>query len=225
MNNSFNIIFDKTSSLQVPLHHGIWTVKEKEPENTHTKELNLKISSEELHAYEERVNESNFSIKSTVVPDKKCDGFAFVLNEGACDRLLFVELKDGLCASTIVKALTQLFWSFVKMHSYLSICEKYDLNKIAVEFVIATQQFKSDDERTKLELFISNSQMVDERKTVAKFLNKLLRDGYSSVSIGTITEIIKKKYPFNELLVNKNVIIQHFKSTNFGESVINARLE
>ena len=222
MNRSFSVIFDKTNGDKTSSHDGLWMIKEQN--NTHTKQLNLQVLSDGLSPYVEHVNESNFSIKSTHIEDKKCDGFAFVINHGKCDKLLFVELKDGLSGSSIVKALSQLFWSFVKMHSYLSMCSGYVLEDLSLEFVVATQNFANAEGRTRLEHFITRNISVPEKRETADFFYNLLKYGRVVLSMDRVLMIIGKQYPFNEKIVGKKVVIHHVVSANYGDSSVSAQI-
>nr|MDE6295831.1 hypothetical protein [Muribaculaceae bacterium] len=74
--------------------------------------------------------------RSSHLRDSDSDGVIFY-NNGADKRIIFLELKSSLSGNNIKKATSQHLFTFLKLHTMMSLCKDYALSDYSIEFHIA----------------------------------------------------------------------------------------
>lgn len=160
IDNSFCTIFDKTktdSTYGYCSNSDSWEVSEN-TETASLKQITIQRKNTRFIGFNQEITRSmTMCQRSSELKDKECDGFSFLKEKDDVVGLLFVELKSQYCKNNISKSIKQMLFSFLKIHSMLSLCDGYSLNNLDIFFCSATLCAKDEAERTKLLDFINKA--------------------------------------------------------------------
>lgn len=140
---------------------------------------------------------------SSLLEDKDCDGIAFLSDKNQKEHLIFAELKSNFDSQKIAKAFHQITMSFIKMHTWLSLCKNYNLKDLDVHFIAACKCFKDKDQETDVLHRISELQEIGSNSFEAKFLMPLLKGHKIKVKLSNLSDI--QQLPFNDTICEKEI--------------------
>lgn len=220
VSNFFCQLFDKTKSASYSYQrgNGLWTIHEKD-ESAKLTDLDVVRNSAEFIGFNQKLTKSMPSLtieRSTKFKDKECDGIAFVKTDNRED-ILFVELKSKYDTSPVSCAIEQICFSFLKMHSMLSLCNGYSLDNLDVFFCVATRCAKNDNEKAKTKFFISQALMRVGQEDFGIFFQKLFMEGQVSVMMNNLLKIMGIDLPLHEAIKNKKVTLFLVTSQNSND--------
>lgn len=107
--------------------------------------------------------------RSSFLCDSDCDGIALVEGKEH-NQFIFVDLKSSFSESSICKAFRQDFFSFLKIHVMLSLCEDYQLDRMQLFFYAACPPCKTKTE----EYSIKDSLLQGNTINSVRFIDKCL---------------------------------------------------
>lgn len=201
----FTQIFDKSKDKgHAALSTDLWVVKEHEMSAT-MKCLEVRAKGSFLGFDHDLVKGMpDITTKlSSKLEDKDCDGIAFLYDTNGKENIVFAELKSNFDIKKITDAFHQILMSFLKMHSWLSLCENYNLEDVIVHFVVACKCFRDENQESNVLQRISQAQQLGKNTFEAKFLNRLLKDKYIMESMSSFGDI--QNLPFHNSIRNKEV--------------------
>lgn len=140
---------------------------------------------------------------SSYLEDKDCDGIAFLRDNHGQEHLVFTELKSNFDTYKITEAFHQIIMSFLKMHSFLSLCKNYNLSDIIVHFIVACKCCKDKNQATNVLLRVSQAQQLSNKTFESKFLKPLLDNHCINVNMSSYGDI--QRLPFHDSICGKNV--------------------
>ncbi|WP_270546534.1 hypothetical protein [Butyricimonas paravirosa] len=155
--------------------------------------------------------------RSSFLLDKDCDGVSFY-EDGDVDKLLFVDLKSSFSESSIDKAYKQNFFTFLKLHMMLSLCEGYKLESLKIEFFAACPPCKTQDEFDS----IKDNILMAEETGDDRFINKCLKSYFYdannvySCKVGKIPYVKGKK--LHENILSTDVTFRIFTPEHLRDS-------
>lgn len=222
LNESFCQFFDKTSSNNFGFtkRFDVWSVQETDPSATLTSLQVLKNNAEFI-GFNQNLTKAICCLthkRSSKFKDRECDGIAFVNINGKEERLLFVELKSKFDTEPVFDAISQMCFSFLKMHSMLSLCEGYSLREIPIDFCAATKCAKDDDETAKVKIFISHASMSTTQAEKGTLLKSLFLDGKVSVKFHKLFQIMKIDLPVCNDIKDKEITIYLQKTQTYNNT-------
>lgn len=168
--NSIQSIYDKKSSSCYSCHCD-WTITEDSQNATFNK---LTIHKEGVdftvidNAFYKGLNAITHE-RSSFLCDSDCDGIALVEGKDH-NQFIFVDLKSSFSESSIRKAFHQDFFSFLKIHVMLSLCEDYHLDKTQLFFYAACPPCKTKSEEDS----IKDSLLMGKTINNVRFIDKCL---------------------------------------------------
>jgi len=209
VSDSFCRFFDKTISGNYDYRKGneSWNVHEND-KGAKLTDLEIKFESSEFIGFNQEMTKSMPNItssRSTLFKDKECDGVA-ILRKDNRENLLFVELKSKYDTRLVFCAIEQMCFSFLKMHSMLSLCNGYSLKDLDVTFCIATR-CAEDNEKAKAKLFISQALMSEEQKGFGQFFRKLVINGHTSIVMDDLFKLKCIDLPLHDDIKSKKVTV------------------
>lgn len=128
----------------------------------------------------------DFPKRTTKIVDKDCDGIAFYVDNSNTERLLFVDLKSTLWADTLNKALKQTTMSFLKVYSWLSLCDTGTLKTVPVHFIVACSEIKFDVEKNWSKSQADELEPANSLRVMSKLRRKLEQVGIAEVKLGLL---------------------------------------
>lgn len=152
--------------------------------------------------------------RSSFLKDFDCDGIAFYGN-GDILQLLFVDLKSSFSEQNITKAFRQDFYSLLKMHMLLSLCEGYRLSSIAIRFFAACPPCKSRDDETRIKDIIFLTEELGEKRFENKYLMGYFKKEGFSCQLKDIP-FVKDKH-LNEELMEATIQFQIYTPDNVND--------
>lgn len=188
LSESFTTIFDKAESKgNAHQYENKWVVEEHDKSAAMTR---LEVNSNGTflgfdHDLVKGVKDTT-TLMSSHLEDKDCDGIAFLIDKEKREHLVFVELKSNFDIQKIQKAFHQIAMSFLKMHSWLSLCRYYNLKNLKVHFVTACKCYKEQDQEANVMLRISQAQQLGEDSFETKFLKPLLTKRYIKIKLSSL---------------------------------------
>ena len=152
--------------------------------------------------------------RTSIIRDLDCDGVAFVEHDSQ-EGLIFTELKSRFSTGNIEGAFGQMFASFLKMHSMLSLCKDYSIDKISVHFIAACQCFEDDNQTDGVYNWLNKVESAAKSTFGGMFLRKLIEKHDIVVKFGDITGLWD--LPLNESLTDKSVTLSLQMTQNYGD--------
>lgn len=212
VSKSFLQFFDKVSSQSSPT---VWRVHESDRSATFT-ELEIKKTNAEFVGFDEYLTKSMAcltTIRSSIFKDKECDGIAFVVH-GKQEQLLFVELKSKYSKKLVYDAIKQMCYSFLKMHSMLSLCEDYSLTNLPIIFCAATNCAMDEKEESHIKQYIHQALMSNEYKETGLFLQNLFFKGSVCIKFNNLFQIMNIRLPVHDHIKHKEITVFLNKTKN-----------
>jgi hypothetical protein len=140
--------------------------------------------------------------RSSFLCDSDCDGIALI-EEKDHSILFFVDLKSSFKESNIRKAFEQDFFSFLKIHMMLSLCEDYQLDRTKLVFYAACPPCKTQSEEDSIKDNLLMSKTINDVRFID---NCFLSFFYGANGF---------KCKIGDLPIIKNIILRHdILSTN-----------
>lgn len=216
VSNSFCQFFDKTKSTDYAYYrgNGSWTIHE-DDRNAKLTDLEVVRVSSEFIGFNQKLTKSMPNLtsdRSAEFKDKECDGIAIV-KTGDREDLLFVELKSKYDTSPVSLAIEQICFSFLKMHSMLSLCNGYSLNDLDITFCVATRCAENDEEE-KVKFFISQALMNEKQKDFGAFFKNLFTKGQVDTTMHELLKFKNINLPIHDAIKNKKVTVFLVTSQN-----------
>lgn len=140
------------------------------------KTLSLKKANTTFYAFDELLTKSMSHItcdRSSFVCDKECDGVVFFEEDGVVNVCL-ADLKSKFSDDNLFKALNQVIVSFVKLYCMLSLCDGFDLCKMNVRFILACQNFESQEHKAAIVNKLDKLSMLFPRSPLCNLLRNFL---------------------------------------------------
>lgn len=140
--------------------------------------------------------------RSSFLRDKECDGIVLVeKNYPETYKIILTDLKSGFDLSNIEKAYKQMFFSFLKLHAMLSLCEGYDVNSHEIEMIAACKCMRDKVQEDNV-YKILNDRLKTDAKTARTFF-KLINEGTACVKLADFP--IENMPPLNKDIYNKEI--------------------
>lgn len=210
LSNNFCKAFDLSKNKFQPIGSlCIWQVTEVN-KDAKLKRLEIDFRDADFVGFDQYLtkNMSCFTDRSSTFFDKECDGVAFV-SDGDKEGLLFVELKSSCAPDTISKAINQMCFSLLKLHSMLSLCQAYSLDNLNIRFCVAVS--KEDSDRSD-----KNIQFVKEMEILDRQIGTVYRELFLYNCVKTdlccMLNLCGIKFPLTDLLKKKQVVVFLVKS-------------
>lgn len=220
VNISFAVLFDKIQSLASASRNvttNSFDVLEREI-GASVKHLHVEHVGAEYDSYNYMAVKGMKDItetRSCSLFDSDCDGIAFEM-QGGKDALFMVELKSRFCTQNLNNALKQMTFSFLKMHSMLSLCEDYDVDNVSLHFIAACQCFENENQKIGVYNLISKAESISAHSLEGLFLRKLIEHRDMDVRFGDIASLWH--LPLHDKLMNKDMVLSLQMTTQFGDS-------
>jgi len=128
----------------------------------------------------------DFKKRTTRIEDKDCDGIAFYIDNSNTEQLLFVDLKSKLWAGTLTKALAQATMSFLKVYSWLTLCDTGTLETAPVHFVVACSEIKFDVEENWSKSQAEELESTNPLRNMSELRAKLKQVGIAEIELGLL---------------------------------------
>ena len=153
--------------------------------------------------------------RSNYLSDSDCDGVSFeIINNH--DGLIFAELKSRFSSRHLKKALMQMMFSFLKMHSMLSLCDEYEIDSVSVRFVAACQCFEDDNQKDGVYNMILKMESLGGDSFEGSFLRKLIERRDITVKFSEIANLWH--LPLHKKLMSKEVTLSLQMTANYGDT-------
>lgn len=152
--------------------------------------------------------------RSTFLKDCDCDGISFC-DDGGVLQLLFVDLKSSFSEQNITKAFKQDFFSLLKIHMMLSLCEGYKLGSLLIRFFAACPPCASMDDEAIILDRIYLSEELDKERFENKYLMAYFKKDVFSCKMKDIS-FVKDKH-LNEDLLDATIQFQIVTAENYGD--------
>lgn len=221
--DSFCSLFDKVKNVKSfgygDYSQSSWIVCETDPNSTF-RTLEVITNGARLIGFNQNLTKSMPCItvkRSTKIEDKECDGLAFV-NFGGQERLLLVEMKSKYSTQSVSLAIRQMCFSFLKIHSVLSLCGEYILDQVEIDFCVATKCARDVDEESKVNMFKQQANMANEQKDFGCFFSDLFTKGKTIVKFSELLKFINVDIPVSSSLKNKEITVHLQKTGQYNES-------
>lgn len=215
---SFTSIYDKAKSVgNAQRFINKWVIDEHETDAsmTHLEVIGNGVFLGFDHDLVKGVKDSTIRL-SSYLQDKDCDGIAFLTDANQQEHLVFAELKSNFDAQKIAKAFHQIIMSFIKMHTWLSLCKYYDLKNLKVHFIAACKCFKDNDQETGILHRISELQQIGEDSFETKFLKPLLKGHKIQVRLSSFRDI--QNLPIHDNIYNKEITMYLQLTKDYNDS-------
>lgn len=140
----------------ITTHHNMVSVYELN--NADTRQIDICRINTDFHLLEQSFYKNQHDItdgKSKILKDKDCDGIIFYESHEK-QHLLGVELKSGFSGQEIRGGYAQIFFTFLKLYTFLSVCDDFDFSKYDITAYLACQPIKNKADEAK---FLDNLQM------------------------------------------------------------------
>lgn len=140
--------------------------------------------------------------RSSFLRDNECDGIVIVERSYPyISKIILADLKSGFDLSNIEKAYKQMFFSFLKLHAMLSLCDGYDVNSHEIEMITACKCMKDKNQEANV-YKILNDRLKTDNKTARTFY-KLIDEGKACVKLADFP--IDNMPPLNKDIFNKEI--------------------
>ncbi len=151
--------------------------------------------------------------RSSFLTDKDCDGVSFCDYNGNT-HLFFVDLKSSYLK--IEDAFKQDFFTFMKMHMFLSICNGYSLENVIIDFIAASPPCKNNDEESEILSNLNMADQLNEARYIDKcYLNHLRKKSSTPFLMKDIPFI--KKAKLHESIISSSIYFHIFTPDSYGE--------
>lgn len=228
IDDSFSIFFDKTKTDRTYGYccneDNKWTIYETE-KDAKLKQLTIQKKDTLFIGFNEEITKSiSICKRSSNFEDKECDGFSFLKEKDKIVGLLFVELKSKYARNKIEDSIKQMLFSFLKIHSMLSLCEGYSLDALDIYFCSATQCAKNEAEDAKLLEFINerikNKNDVSEvfYYETGKLFRELIIKGEAKRKVKLLLSTFKINLPIHQDIAEKYLTIHLSTTSSYGNS-------
>lgn len=162
--NNINTLYDKAPFMSA--HKGVVSIYELN--NADTKQVDVNKAGVDFFLMDQSFykNQPNITTdKSNLFHDSDCDGVIFY-EENDRQNILTIELKSGFSGSEIQKGYKQIYFTLLKLHSLLSICEDFDFSKYQITAYLACQPVKDKNEESQILQRLSEKQMAGDTLTI-----------------------------------------------------------
>lgn len=222
---ALRIIFDKRSA-DIQSCPDRWVIQEKD-KNAAFKELELLCEGREFH---EIGNSFYKGIKnttedrSTYLWDSDCDGVSAIEIDGI-KHYVFIDLKSNFDIKKIENAYLQDLYTFLKMHTLLSLCEDYSLEgEVVIDLIVACKTFKNQVQEDKVMDILFQKTLLDEESFEKKFLNDLINgNNPKCCRLNDFTCI--RTLPFHQKIKNATVKLHLCLSKQYEDDSSSYRFE
>lgn len=126
--------------------------------------------------------------------DLDCDGFAFTQIDGHLTAVL-VELKSSFNIENIFHAFEQIVYTYVKLHTFFSLCEGYPPKNLSVKSIIACKPPTDETKKYLIDKGYTPGKPSDRKLLFAKELlrGKTFRKAFKDIGF-------LKNYPLHPVL-------------------------
>lgn len=211
-------IFDKKSG-DIQTRRDKWTVIEKDG-NAAFNRLEILCANTDFHiignSFYKGIKNTTED-RSTHLWDSDCDGVC-VIEMGEEKHYVFVDLKSNFDTNKINDAYLQDLYTFLKMHTMLSLCEDYFLGKeVVIDLIVACKTFKNQEQEDRVMDIIWEKIALEEESFEKNFLNDLLYGGQPKMCRLMDFKSIRE-LPFHEDIKQTKVRMHLILSEHYEDS-------
>lgn len=212
--DSLHSVFDKKSNACV-CTNGTWAVyEEKEVAfkkvTFHCEGACFGVLNNEFYKAIKETTEN----RSSFLKDSDCDGISF-FDDRSSLQLLLVDLKSSFSEQNISKAFKQDFFSLLKIHMMLSLCEGYSLDSLLIRFFAVCPPCASLDDKAIILDRIYLGEESDKERFENKYLMAYFKKGVFSCKMKDIP-FVKDKH-LNEDLLDATIQFQIVTAENYED--------
>lgn len=212
---SFNRIFQK-----FPLRPIVsdWDIIESDSQSTFTG-LRIQYPGCSFHVVSQAVYKDMPCLTtklSSFLQDCDCDGIAFTEKEGKM-WVVLAELKSTLDSTDILKAYKQIVFSYLKIHSLLSLCDGFSaFTEWNLLGIIACRPPKDNYQKTQLDLLYLNMSESNSAKPDVRCMLRLYKERKLKTSFGNIPFL--KRFPLDENLKGMSFTLCLHTAAQYADS-------
>lgn len=154
--------------------------------------------------------------RSSILKDSSCDGIAFSDTHGNL-TFYFIELKSRFREYKIREAFCQIFFSFIKMHMMLNLCQGYKPEKSRFDFFVACNPPEDQEHLTDILYLIQQKEECGHDDFIIKCIKEFfLGDKKYSCKVKDINYVDFKH--FNEKFQNIEVRLNIYTPETFKQT-------
>lgn len=217
LSDNFTLLYNKVKGYGFAETIDSWSVLEKDKGSK--MDTLIVISKGVFKSYDHRIFknvERTTSQMSSYLKDYDCDGFSFLSNNGS-EHIIFVELKSRFDTKDIERAFHQIVFSFIKLHTWMSLCRGYKLSDLPMHLVVACKNFEDANHKAGVINTISTQRLAGKKTITASLLNKLINRKHIKVKLSEIDTFSHGIFP--DEICNKEVDM-YLQLTNSSSATI-----
>lgn len=219
--DSFLQIFDKTRGcISADTSSSVWAVTETE-RKAGIKRFLIDMNKAEYVAFDDKLCKDKLHMPANVssyFKDSNCDGIALIRKDDE-NLMVFCDLKASFDTKDIKKGFAQGLFSFIKLHTLLSLCNNYNLVEFNIDFIVVCKCFENEAKRADILLRVQDGQIADKDIFINAILYPLLKNGEICVKLGDFPQIAG--LDINPCIKNKKVKLRLLMSSNYADDFVN----